>query len=503
LLTEFGALALPLGALVGAWSVATGVAAVQTGRDDFALTSRRGAIAATLCAAIAMLALTVAAIGADFSVRFVAERTSILMPARYLVSALLSAGGGALPAFAALAGACGLWASRDAGASLLSRAWTSGLVGGVVGASLLTAALIAPFDAVIGAHSDGAGLSPRLQRDAVVLQSLALLAGAGCTLASFVITVGALAGRKVGEAWSRAIRLPNLLALLGVSTGLVASARAFQLDPARGPWLAERATTVWLFAGVVLAWLVLLDRGRQGAERAVMRLLLTGAAIVATTGAVALSGGGFVSAPGAAAQADAAWFAAVPAGMLVVLVALLRSGKGALADARTVTRVPGNPLAAWLVRASLILLAGAAIGSALTRAHPVELGDTEIFRVKDPFGHQWTFRSQGVSTLRRENFASLTLSVIPERDSLRLPLVSAEARSYALADGSDAAPPLMVAGRHASPFMDMRISIIEPDGRRPTIAVTFVPLATWLIPGALLFCAGLIALTMPARETPS
>jgi cytochrome c biogenesis factor len=498
-LTELGALALALGALLGAWSVVTAVATAQTGRDDLALTSRRGAVAATLCAALATLSLVVAAIGADLSVRFVAERTSILMPARYLVAALLSAGGGALPAFAAFAGTCALWVSRDAGA--VARAWTSGLIGGAIGAALLSAALIAPFDTVVGPHSDGAGLAPRLQRGAAVVQSLALLAGSSFTLAAFVCSVGALAGRRVGESLSRAIRLPNLLALLGVFVGLVASARVFQLDPARGPWLADRSTTVWLFAGVVLAWLVHLDRGRQGAERVVMRLLLTGAAFVATTGAVALTGGGFVSAPGAAVNPEAAWFAAVPAGALVVLVALLRSGKGALADASTVARAPGNPLAVWLIRAGAILLIGAAIGSAFMRAHSVELGDTEIFRVKDPFGHQWSFRSQGVSTLRRENFASLTLSVIPERDSVRLPLVSAEARSYALADGSDAAPPLAVSGRHSSPFMDTRIAIIEPDGRRPTIAITFVPLATWLIPGAVLLCSGLLVLTMPAKET--
>jgi cytochrome c biogenesis factor len=499
-LTEFGALALALGALLGAWSVVSAVAAFQTGRDDLVRTADRGAVAATTCAVIATLALAVAAIGADFSVRFVAERTSILMPARYLVVSLLSAGGGALPAFASVAGILGLWAARDPAGSVSSRAWTVGVVGGAVGAALVTAALIMPFDAVVGGHSDGAGLAPRLQRGAVVLQALSLLAASGFMLWSFVRTVGAVASRKVDDAWSRAIRLPNVLAFLFAFIGLVASARVFQLDPVRGPWLAERSTTLWILATAVLAWLVQLDRARQGAERVVMRVLLSGAALVATTGAVALNGGGFVSAPGVVTHPDAAWFAIAPAGAMVVLVSLLRSGKGALADARTVTTTPPNPVAAWLIRGGVILLSGAAIGSAFLRAHSVQLGDTEIFRVKDPLGHQWTFRSQGVSTLRRENFASFTLSVVPERDSLRLPMISAEARSYLLADESDAAPPLMVSGRHAAPFMDTRIAILEPDGRRPTIAITFVPLATWLVPGAILFCAGLLALTMPARE---
>jgi hypothetical protein len=271
----------------------------------------------------------------------------------------------------------------------------------------------------------------------------------------------------------------------------------------RGPWLADRSTTVWLIAAAVSAWLVQLDRGRQGAERAVMRMLLSATVFIASTGAMALLSAAFVSAPGDAGSPLAGWFGAVPAGALVVLVALLRSGKGAVADARSVTSVPANPAAAWLIRAGLVFLAGAAIGSAFTRGQTTTLGDSEILRVKDPLGHQWSLRSQGVSTLRRENFASVTVTVIPERDGLRLPMVSAEARSYLLIDDSDAAPPVLVSGRHSGLFMDTRISMIDPDSRRPTIGVTFVPLGTWLVPGALLVCAGLVMLTLPPRSAPA
>jgi len=50
------------------------------------------------------------------------------------------------------------------------------------------------------------------------------------------------------------------------------------------------------------------------------------------------------------------------------------------------------------------------------RANRGTLGDAEIFRAKDQFGHQWQFSSQGVSTLQRENYASLTVSLLPDRD---------------------------------------------------------------------------------------
>ena len=151
--------------------------------------------------------------------------------------------------------------------------------------------------------------------------------------------------------------------------------------------------------------------------------------------------------------------------------------------------VPSAP-GAWIAHAGLVLVLGAAAGSRFTRDHSVTLGDAEIFRSKDPFGHQWQFSSQGVSTLQRENYASSTLSLLPQRDGQRPGMLSAETRWYGLADGSDAGQPAFITGKLSGVFMDTRLTVTATQGKRPTVRVAFVPLAPWLVVGAWLVVIG-------------
>ena len=91
----------------------------------------------------------------------------------------------------------------------------------------------------------------------------------------------------------------------------------------------------------------------------------------------------------------------------------------------------------------------------------------------------------------------MTLTLLPDRDSTRLDLISAEARSYLLASDEDAAPPIAVSGVRHGLFTDLRVAIASPDATRPTIRITFVPLASWLWPGAVLLWLGLLLYVAP------
>lgn len=501
MLIDIARLALPLGALLGAWAVVASVTAFVTGRGEYLTSARRATIAATALAACATVVLSFAIYATELSVRFVAERWSLLIPARYVLAALLSEAGGAMTAFAAGAGAVGLLVTRRLPGTTHARAWPSGVLGATIAVALLVASLAGPFTAVVGVHSDGAGLDPHLQRGAVVLQAVALIATASAAVAPFLLTVAALAAREVGDAWSKSVRPANAAALTFVVVGLVAASRSFQVDPLRGPWLADRATTVWLIVAATAAWLVHLDRRGASAERAVMRLLLTAALFITATGALAITGAAFARGPVVVARPATSLFAVLPAAALVVVVALLRGGKGAVAGAGNATSAPGNAMARGLVRAGAAVLAIVAAGSFFTRVAPATLGDSEIFRVRDPFGAQWSFRSQGVSTLTRENYATMIVSLLPQRDSSRLRIVNAEARSYLLADNSDAAPPLMVSDRLPGLLQETRIGIVDPDGRRPTLTITFVPFGSWLLAGAALFVTGVALLAIPHRRS--
>jgi cytochrome c biogenesis factor len=139
----------------------------------------------------------------------------------------------------------------------------------------------------------------------------------------------------------------------------------------------------------------------------------------------------------------------------------------------------------------------------MTREHTVALRDAEIFRSSDPFGHRWQFSSQGVSTLQRENYASLTVSLLARRDDVPMPMLSAEARSYGLASGKESGLPAFITGKLSGLFMETRLTITAPDGQRPTLRIAFVPLASWVVVGAWLVAVGTLLSLAPARTEAS
>ena len=186
---------------------------------------------------------------------------------------------------------------------------------------------------------------------------------------------------------------------------------------------------------------------------------------------------------------------------IAMLIARLRRAAGALRTTEGLPALVPSAVGAWIAHAGLVLLLGAAAGSRFTRDHTVTLGDAEIFRAKDPFGHQWQFSSQGISTLQRENYASLTLSLLPRRDDQRLGMLSAETRSYGLANGENSGQPAFITGKLSGAFMDTRLTITAAEGKRPTVRVAFVPLAPWVVVGAWLVVIGsLLSVTAHRHE---
>jgi cytochrome c biogenesis factor len=502
-LQELGRLTLALGALFAAWTVPAAWTALRTGRNDFLAAARRGAVAATACAVAAAALLVVALWRGDLAVAFVAGRWSVLVPARFVPAALLSDPGGALPAWAALGGTAGLVALRAAGVGLAARAWGTVALGGALLVPLALAAVVfQPFADAPASAFDGAGLAPDLQRLPAVAHAIGLVVGAALSVGPFVLSVAAMGGRTLGEGWSKAVRPWNAAVFAALIVGVAAGARWYALAPLRGEWIGYRGAPLWLMTTAIAAWLAWLDHGRQPADRVVMRLLLVTGTFVASTMAVAMLGGAVLrSVSDAAPPAGAFALAVVPVAALALVLRLVAARGGALGALRGIPTPTGGPAAsagAWLARSGAILVIGAAAGAYAARSHTLALGDTEIFRARDPFGHQWSFRSQGVSTLRRENYGSLTLAVVPERDGRRRPHVLAESRNYFRADDSDAGPTSATAGVATGVFLETRIAVVEADRIRPTIHVRFVPLASWLVPGALLLAVGALLGALPA-----
>ena len=501
MILELGRLAVVLAGLMAGWSVISSALAFRTGRSDLAETAWRGLVAATCCAALALVILIGAFVAGDVSVQFVAAQWSVITPLRYLATALLSAPGGALLAWAALGGLMGIVVIRSLraeGATLRARTAAAMAVGGILGVPLVVVgAALSPL-APHAAAMDGLGLSPDLQSGPATIVAVTLCIGLAAGSAPVVATIAALAGHRIDAAWSRRLHVSAALATAALVLALAASARWHALHPMRGPWLRDPATMAWLVPAAVAGWMVWLGSRAPTAERTVMRVLLAIALFVTGVSALALGGAAFVRgvtiAPGTPV---AIWLAVLPVAAIAATIALVRHGGGALRGTVAPPHHRPHRAGRMVSVAGMVLIAGAAGGGYFAREHTVTLADAEIFRTRDPFGGQWSFASQGISTLRRDNFASLTVSLLPTRNETRLPVVNVEARSYLLADGSDAAPPTFVSGSRTSPMMELRVAMIRADGEHPTVRVSFVPLAGWLVAGAGMLAAGILLNVIP------
>jgi cytochrome c biogenesis factor len=506
MILELGRLALILAGVMGGWAVLTGALALRTARADLAETAWRGVVAATCCAALALLILVGAIIAGDMSVAFVAAQWSVITPLRFLSAAILSAPGGALLAWAVLGGLAGTLVIRSLradGATLRARAVASIAVGGILAVPLaIVAAMLRPL-ALHAVATDGVGLSPDLQTGPAMVVAGALCIGLAAASAPVVATIAALAGHHIDAAWSRRLHVWGAVAASAFVVALATSARWHALHSLRGPWLRDPGTVAWLFPAAVAGWMVWLGSRMPTAERTVLRALLAIALFITGVSALALGGGAFVrgvtTAPG---TPIAIWLALLPMAAIAATIALVRGGGGALRDAAALPSHMAHPAARIASIAGAVLITGAAAGGYIAREHTVTLADAEIFRARDPFGGQWSFASQGISTLRRDNFASLTVSLLPTRNETRLPVVNVEARSYLLADGTDAAPPAFVSGSRTSPLMELRVAMLRADGEHPTVRISFVPLAGWLAAGAVLLAAGILLSVIPRQRLP-
>lgn len=495
--------AVALAPVFAAWAVAASIASIRTARADLAQSAVRGLVAATACAVIAAAGLTRALIEGDLAVHYVAQASSVLMPVRYVPAALLSAPGGALLMLAALSGIVGLLVVRNASGP--ARRWATTVVAAAMLVSLLIVAAAATPFALRVARADGAGLSSDLQRGGAVLHGIALLLATVFATASFADTLSALATGGIDDSWSRRTRRWNALAWTSLLIGVVAGARWYAMNPVRGAWLESPVTALWLLPCFAGAWLIHLDAGVQDAKRVVTRLLLGAGAFIALMIAVAFTDGAFLRGVNQGeADVAGALIGIVPVIAIAGLIARLRRGAGVLRAIAGVRAQPKSRLGGWIAHAGFILLVCAAAGSRMSREHTVALRDAEIFRASDPFGHRWQFSSQGMSTLQRENYASLTVSLLARRDDVPMPMLSAEARSYGLASGKESGLPAFITGTLNSLFMETRLTITQPDGKRPTVRIAFVPLAPWVMVGAWLIVIGTLLPLAPARtETPA
>ncbi len=155
----------------------------------------------------------------------------------------------------------------------------------------------------------------------------------------------------------------------------------------------------------------------------------------------------------------------------------------------------------YIVHAGIVMLFAAFAGLAFRTEHDVTLKTGEAFEAKDPYGHQWRFVSQGVSTSNSIDRDVVAVGLEMFRDGKRMGVISSEKRTYVDSRRNPLFQPTTEVAIHTTAKLDTYLVLAGVRG--PDIAelrVTFNPLVVWVWIGGFLMMIGGLVVMWPQAE---
>src|SRR5216110_229597 len=217
-----GQLSLWLAFLVGLWGAITGFVGGAHQRPDLQQSARNATVALFGALLVAVISLEVAIFRHDFSLQYVAGRTSRNLPTFYLWSALYSGQEGSLLFWAAVLSLFGaltqVLTSRRHRMYLPYVDAVTCLVATFFVSVMLFAAN--PFQRLPFTPLDGSGMNPQLQNPGMVFHPPMLYLGYISITIPFAFAIAALLAKRLDADWLVAIRKWTLLSWLFLSIGI-------------------------------------------------------------------------------------------------------------------------------------------------------------------------------------------------------------------------------------------------------------------------------------------
>jgi len=222
-MTLLGHLSLWLAFLVGLWGAITGFVGGAQRRVDLQQSARHATFALCVALLVAVIALEVAIFRHDFSVAYVAGRTSRNLPTFYLWSSLYSGQEGSLLFWAAVLSLFGvlvqILTSRRHRVYLPYVAAVTSLVATFFVSVMLFSAN--PFQRLPFTPLDGNGMNPQLQNPGMVFHPPMLYLGYISITIPFAFAIAALLSKKLDAEWLVAVRKWAIVSWLFLSVGLL------------------------------------------------------------------------------------------------------------------------------------------------------------------------------------------------------------------------------------------------------------------------------------------
>jgi cytochrome c biogenesis factor len=442
-LTQLGELSLWIALLMAAWCTTLATQGALTRREPLTESGARGLHASFFFAALAQTGLVAAFVGDDFSLRYVALHSNENVETFYKICAAWAGPSGELLLASLLTTLAGSVAVRVAvrhDADRVRAAWTVALLG-VVSAAMLawTVFQANPFTRLPRAPQDGRGLEPILHHPAMMIQQPLMLLGAALAVAPICMALAAFVRRNSDRALFTRIRGLAVAAFALLSVSFIVGARWMYVSPGLRAFRLASPAVV----ACVGIWM----------------MLTTFLAVVEIRAA----------SREAHSEAD----------LLRVRAGRVLAGIGAL-----------------------LLIVGVVAGTG-TRDYDAQISDGGRYEAKDAWGHAWVFTSQGASRLERQGNDVIALGLLPTRDGVRQPFVTAESREYYTAGGLNVYPAQAVPGIRSTLAQDLFVVLSDINDERAVLRISFRPLVELVWAGSVLLAVGGLLLFWPPRPEHS
>ena len=144
----------------------------------------------------------------------------------------------------------------------------------------------------------------------------------------------------------------------------------------------------------------------------------------------------------------------------------------------------------YLAHAGIALLVVGVTGNGFARTHDVSLTAGETYAATDPFGRQWRFASQGISTSQYHNSDVTTLALEVFRDGRSIGFVSSERRAYFDTQGRPVFDPSTESGILSDARGDVYVVLSAVTDDVAEVRISFNPLVIWVWIGGVVVLLG-------------
>ena len=149
----------------------------------------------------------------------------------------------------------------------------------------------------------------------------------------------------------------------------------------------------------------------------------------------------------------------------------------------------------YIVHAGIVFLFAAFAGLAFRKEYDVSLGTGQSFETTDPYGDQWRFVSQGVSTSVSLNREITAVALDVWRNGENIGLIKSEKRQYFDSQRRPTFEPSTEVGIRSDARLDTYIVMAGVRDDAAEIRITFNPLVVWVwFGGALMVLGGVIVM---------